>query len=84
MGPYPDAPFRKPLDAKSTGNTDGRCEPAGKMTAACRVLIPSVLDLRCIVGMAGTWAVPKVVIVTGTDVGIADDGRDRRAAGKPI
>ena len=41
----------------------------------------AVTDLGRIVGMAGTGAVPEIVIVPGTGVGIADDGGDGGTAG---
>ena len=54
------------------------------MAAAGAVLIPPVLDLCGIVGVARPGAVLQICVVPGTGVGVGNHGSDGRSAGAAI
>ena len=81
VGGNTDALARQPLFAQPAGDADGGGQPAGKMAAACRVLMSAVFDLGGVVRMAGAGAVLQVGVVPGAGVGVADEGGDGCAAG---
>ena len=74
----------QPLFAQPPGNAQRGRQTTGKVAAACRILVATVFDLGCIIGMTGSGTILQVVIVPGAGVGIADDGSNGGATGEPI
>ncbi len=62
-------------------DAEGRCQPAGKMSAAADVLVAAVFDVGRIVRMTRPWDISDIIVVATAGVGVADDGGKRRAAG---
>ena len=81
VGRHGDSLGLQQLQADPAGDAQGSRQPAGEVAAAGHVLEPAVADLGREVGMAGPGAVPQVVVVSGAGVGVADEGRQGRAAG---
>ena len=69
------------LQAKAARNAQGRGQAAGKMSAARGILRALPLDLRRIVRMGGPRHVREGRVVGAARVRVADDRRQRRAAG---
>ena len=79
-----DAHFAEPLQAKTTGNAQGGCQPAGEMAAAGCVLEAAVFNLGGVIRVTWAGTVGQIGIVSGTGIGIVNDGGNGGAAGKAI
>src|SRR5699024_6532505 len=55
-----------------------------KVSASADVLKTVVFDVCRIIGMAGSWDIPDIIIVCRTCIGIADHGGKGRPAGDSV
>ena len=69
------------LHTDAARNAQRRGQPSGKVPAAAYVLRAAEFDLRGVVRVAGAGDILQIFIIAGACVGVADDGRERRAAG---
>ena len=72
------------LQTDAARDAERRGQPPGKMSAARSVLRAAELDLRGIVRVAGAGDIHQIFIVAGARIRVADDGRERRAAGPAV
>ena len=66
------------------GNTERRCQPAGKMPAAGDILKAAVTELRGIIRMSRTRQAAKLLIIAAAGIAVADDRRQGCTAGFPV
>ena len=81
MGGHGDPQLGEDLQRNSPGDAQRRGEPPGEVAAAGHVLVAAKLHFSGVVGVAGTGTVAEIVVVLRAGVGVADDGREGRAAG---
>ena len=79
-----DAHFTEPLQAQTAGDAQGGCQPAGEMAAASRILEAAVFNLGGVIRMTWPGTVGQIGVVSGTGIGIVNDGGNGGAAGKAI
>ena len=69
------------LQTDAAGDAQGRCQPAGEMSAAPHVLKAAVFHLGRVVRVGGPGRLLQKCIVLGAGVGVFNNRRQRRAAG---
>lgn len=62
----------------------GGGQPAGEMAAAGRVLEAAVFNLGGVIRVTWAGTVGQIGVVSGTGIGIVNDGGNGGAAGKAI
>ena len=84
MGANEYTASRQQLLGYSPRQTQGGCQASGEMSAAAHVGVSAPLQESRVIGVSGAWLVMEFLIILRADIGIFDDGTQRRTTGLAV